>query len=123
MKVSRIIVTILTTIGLVSVPSIIAAPAANADSHKITHPTSGVTCNEWIRNTRYGNGVSYWGKCTGRPTGVSRDYRYREVIRCQYPDRAGTVYGAWKSNGTWSNPRSCPSNNRALSHRLVFQWL
>jgi hypothetical protein len=86
-------------------------------------PTAGVKCTEQ-RWTTLDGGNGYRGKCTGTPTGISRGYKYREEIKCDYDGSTAWVYAPWKSDGSWSTPgHMCPDNDAALSHTLHFAWV
>jgi hypothetical protein len=106
--------------GAVLVLCVSVGPPAAADTHTISHPTAGVTCDEW-RHILPNGDASYEGKCTGDPVGFNRGYRYREGQECDYAGSPAWVYGAWRVQN-WSTPPTCPGGSGIIAHQLTFQW-
>lgn len=84
------------------------------------YPTQGVTCYDEEWSTRDG-GYAYRGRCYGTPVGISRDYKYREGIKCE--GFKSWSYGPWEYDGSWSYPYNCPDNHKAMYHGVNFAWV
>jgi hypothetical protein len=102
--------------------TLFSSPAAFADSHTYTHPTTGVTCDQW-RHILLNGDPTYEGRCTGKPVGFSAEYKYREGQECDYSGAPAWVYGSWRSDGGWSAPPTCPGGSGIIAHKLQFQWV
>jgi hypothetical protein len=94
--------------------SVALSPVANA----------AVTCQDQEKQAGLGGGLySYWGRCTGKPVGTTREYKYREVIGC--PEPTGDpwrIYGPWQFDGSWSKV-ACPDYNRAVYHYVQMVYV
>lgn len=119
----RGIISTLAGAGAAAALTVATAPAALADTHNYSEPTPGVTCDELVHTT-LDLGRAYKGRCFGNPVGISRGYKYREEIKCDYQGASAWVYGPWKSDGSWSTPTyQCPDTEPALKHHVTFAWV
>jgi hypothetical protein len=103
-------------VGLaVSGVSVAVSPAANAS----------VSCRDQQKQAGLKGGIySYWGNCSGRPDGTSRDYRFREVIGCPEPSGDPSVfYGPWLFDTTQWSKVACPDYARAVWHHTQLQYV
>jgi hypothetical protein len=105
--------TAVAVVGMLSVPT--QAQADTYTDHKFS-PTNGVACNEQ-QFLRAAMSNSSWRLiCSGKPTGFSSGYKYREKIQCDGNGSPNWHYGVWKNDGTWSIPSSCPDADAILQH-------
>lgn len=114
-------------LGMLALGVALATPAS-ADSSDFgdhyTVPTSGVTCDNWVRRD-VGGDHAYWGRCTGDPVGISREYSYREVIKCDFAGDERWLYGSWHNDRhVWSIAPPCPDNAKVIagSAHVQFHW-